>query len=161
VQHKLLQTAPLPPSSSNSSNGELGVGRASLGRGGYCFEHNTLMMDALRAIGFGVQPLLARVRWNKAADAQTTFTHVVLRVTWPLQSDDDASQAAAAAPSSSSSPAYLVDVAFGGIGPLSPLVLGQVLLLPLLLPPLLLSKIQHCAPVQPPSAFQSIPYFKP
>jgi arylamine N-acetyltransferase len=118
-----------------------------------------LMMDALRAIGFGVQPLLARVRWNKAADAQTTFTHMVLRVTWPLQSDDDASQAAAAAaaPSSSSSPAYLVDVAFGGIGPLSPLVLGQVLLLPLLL----LSKIQHFAPVQPPSAFQSIPYFKP
>jgi len=30
-------------------------------RGGYCFEHNALLRNALRAIGFTVRPLLARV----------------------------------------------------------------------------------------------------
>ena len=77
VQHKLLQHDPAatPP-------GE-GAG-ADAGRGGYCFEHNTLMMAALRAIGFVVEPLLARVRWNKDKDVQTTFTHMALRVTWQV-----------------------------------------------------------------------------
>ena len=92
-------------------------------RGGYCFEHNTLMADAARALGFEVEPLLARVRWNKAADTTTTFTHMALRVTCPPASGGDES-----APR-----CFLVDVGFGGIGPLSPLVLGQVLLLLLLL----------------------------
>ena len=80
VQHKLLQhdSAPTPPGE------EAGV---SAGRGGYCFEHNTLMMAALRAIGFVVEPLLARVRWNKDRDVQTTFTHMALRVTWQVCPD--------------------------------------------------------------------------
>lgn len=54
------------------------------GRGGYCFEQNTLMMGALQAIGYEVEPLLARVRWNKDAATQTAFTHMALRVTWPV-----------------------------------------------------------------------------
>lgn len=86
-------------------------------RGGYCFEQNTLMADALQMLGFTVQPLLARVRWNKAADVATAFTHMVLRVQCPQDSETDASR--------NSVLSYLVDVAFGGIGPLSPLVLGQ------------------------------------
>jgi hypothetical protein len=31
-----------------------------------------------------VEPLLARVRWNKDAGAQTAFTHMALRVSWPV-----------------------------------------------------------------------------
>jgi N-hydroxyarylamine O-acetyltransferase len=31
-------------------------------RGGYCFEHNRLFLDALAALGFAARPLLARVR---------------------------------------------------------------------------------------------------
>lgn len=31
-------------------------------RGGYCFEHNTLFLHALRALGFDVEPCEARVR---------------------------------------------------------------------------------------------------
>ncbi len=58
---------------------------AGSGRGGYCFEQNTLMMAALRAMGFDCEPLLARVRWNKDADVQTAFTHMALRVTWPVR----------------------------------------------------------------------------
>ena len=33
------------------------------GRGGYCFEHNTLMAAALQALGFKVTGLAARVQW--------------------------------------------------------------------------------------------------
>src|SRR5688500_2747081 len=30
-------------------------------RGGYCFEHNTLLLEVLRALGFSARPLAARV----------------------------------------------------------------------------------------------------
>ncbi len=30
-------------------------------RGGYCFEHNRLFLDALAALGFAAEPILARV----------------------------------------------------------------------------------------------------
>src|SRR5688572_2362429 len=33
-------------------------------RGGYCFEQNNLLLLALRAIGYDVTPLGARVRWQ-------------------------------------------------------------------------------------------------
>src|SRR4051812_2008631 len=33
-------------------------------RGGYCFEQNTLFAGVLRALGFVVRPLIARVRWQ-------------------------------------------------------------------------------------------------
>src|SRR4051812_48628397 len=35
------------------------------GRGGYCFEHNTLLLHALQALGFDVTGLAARVLWNR------------------------------------------------------------------------------------------------
>ena len=36
------------------------------GRGGWCFEHNTLLRYALEALGFSVLSLAARVLWNAA-----------------------------------------------------------------------------------------------
>lgn len=49
-------------------------------RGGYCFEQNVLLAAALNALGFTAAPLLCRVRWGKAPDAETPFTHLALRV---------------------------------------------------------------------------------
>jgi N-hydroxyarylamine O-acetyltransferase len=56
------------------------VGRA---RGGYCFEQNTLFRAALEALGFQVQALLARMRWNRPEDLATARTHMVLRLELP------------------------------------------------------------------------------
>lgn len=50
------------------------------GRGGYCFEQNGLLMAVLKAIGFDVSGLIARVLWNKPEDAVVAQTHMVLRV---------------------------------------------------------------------------------
>ncbi|WP_267220682.1 arylamine N-acetyltransferase family protein [Dyella silvae] len=50
------------------------------GRGGYCFEQNGLLMAVLKAIGFDVSGLIARVLWNKPEDAIVAQTHMVLRV---------------------------------------------------------------------------------
>lgn len=49
-------------------------------RGGYCFEQNALLRDVLRALGFHVTPLIARVRWQVPADVTTALIHMVLRV---------------------------------------------------------------------------------
>src|SRR4249920_3430118 len=38
------------------------------GRGGYCFEQNLLFSHALRALGFRVAGLAARVLWNTTDD---------------------------------------------------------------------------------------------
>ena len=73
-------------------------------RGGYCFEQNSLFRDVLRAIGFTVTPLLARVRWQVPADYRTPLTHMVLRVEAEERS-------------------WLVDVGMGGVGPTGPLAL--------------------------------------
>ncbi|MFT3976760.1 MAG: arylamine N-acetyltransferase [Sphingomonas bacterium] len=48
-------------------------------RGGYCFEHNRLLLDALAALGFAARPLLARV-WLGASEV-TPLTHVLSLVT--------------------------------------------------------------------------------
>jgi len=50
------------------------------GRGGYCFEHNLLLGEVLRALGFRVTGLAARVLWNQAEDAITSRGHMLLRV---------------------------------------------------------------------------------
>ena len=66
------------------------------GRGGYCFEHNSLFRRVLEALGFRVEGLAARVRWNMPADAPAQpRTHMVLRVT-------------------AEGEAWLADVGFGG-----------------------------------------------
>ncbi|PZQ62543.1 MAG: arylamine N-acetyltransferase [Phenylobacterium zucineum] len=51
------------------------------GRGGYCFEQNSLFARVLAALGFEVEGLLARVVWNMPAGAPAPpRTHQVLRV---------------------------------------------------------------------------------
>ena len=64
-------------------------------RGGYCFEQNLLLEAALRAIGFEVSGLIARVLWTRPEDAITPQTHMLLRVELAGES-------------------WLVDVGFGG-----------------------------------------------
>ena len=48
-------------------------------RGGYCFEHNRLFLDALAALGFEARPLLARV-WLGASETPP-LTHALSLVT--------------------------------------------------------------------------------
>ena len=69
----LRRHVPLDPP---SRNGKL-VGAM---RGGYCFEHNALLTEALCALGFKVTGLIARVRWMAAPEDATPRTHMVLRV---------------------------------------------------------------------------------
>jgi N-hydroxyarylamine O-acetyltransferase len=70
------------------------------GRGGYCFEHNTLFSAVLREVGFAVTALLGRVR--RGPPERWCRTHMVLRVTL---GDEP----------------WLADVGFGGIGLLEPI----------------------------------------
>jgi len=49
-------------------------------RGGYCFEHNTLLAAVLRELGFRVTTLGARVRLGVPAEVATPRTHMLLRV---------------------------------------------------------------------------------
>ena len=65
------------------------------GRGGYCFEQNLLLQTVLRAIGFEVSGLIARVLWTRPEDAITAQSHMLLRVEMAGES-------------------WLVDVGFGG-----------------------------------------------
>jgi N-hydroxyarylamine O-acetyltransferase len=65
------------------------------GRGGYCFEHNTLFANVLRQLGFAVREATARVRWSVPPGVRTPRVHCLLFVT--AEGED-----------------YLVDVGFGG-----------------------------------------------
>ena len=52
------------------------------GRGGYCFEQNSLLKRVLEALGFEVEGLIAQVRWQLGEEGLTRpRTHMVLRVT--------------------------------------------------------------------------------
>lgn len=48
------------------------------GRGGYCFEQNTLLLRALRTSGFSAWPLIARSRWQRPATETVVRTHMVV-----------------------------------------------------------------------------------
>jgi N-hydroxyarylamine O-acetyltransferase len=76
-------------------------------RGGYCFEHNTLIRAALEAVGFTVTSLAARVRVGGSGIRPRT--HMLLRIELPESS-------------------LLADVGFGGDGPLRPLPLEEAAL---------------------------------
>jgi N-hydroxyarylamine O-acetyltransferase len=65
------------------------------GRGGWCFEQNLLFSQALRAIGFTVTDLAARVLWGGEEDAITRRSHMLLYVS--LHGEP-----------------YIADVGFGG-----------------------------------------------
>jgi len=49
-------------------------------RGGYCFEHNLLLMAMLRDLDYNVRGLAARVLWNNPAGAEGQPTHMLLAV---------------------------------------------------------------------------------
>lgn len=52
------------------------------GRGGYCYEHNSLFKRVLTVLGFEVEGLVARVRWMAPPEAPPRpRTHMALRVT--------------------------------------------------------------------------------
>lgn len=65
-------------------------------RGGWCFEQNLLLGEALRELGFDVTDLGARVVWGRTADAVAARTHRALLVRV-------------------SGRAWLADVGFGGM----------------------------------------------
>src|SRR4051794_5223141 len=72
------------------------------GRGGDCFEHNKLLLHALRALGFRVEGFSARVLWGRPEGDPTARSHMLLRVVLP---EGD----------------YLADVGFGGLTLTAPL----------------------------------------
>ncbi|MDX8532058.1 arylamine N-acetyltransferase [Mesorhizobium sp. VK25A] len=74
------------------------------GRGGYCFEHNLIFMHALKALGFTVGGLAARVLWGQPNDAVTARSHMLLRIELGGR-------------------AYIADVGFGGLTLTAPLLL--------------------------------------
>ena len=49
-------------------------------RGGYCFEHNTLLLEVLGALDYRVRPLSARVRYQRPRDYTPARTHLLVRV---------------------------------------------------------------------------------
>jgi N-hydroxyarylamine O-acetyltransferase len=49
-------------------------------RGGYCFEHNLLLAEVLRHLGFAVTPLAARVMWNAPEGSVRPRSHMLLRI---------------------------------------------------------------------------------
>ncbi|MEV6514077.1 arylamine N-acetyltransferase [Streptomyces sp. NPDC051642] len=80
-------------------------------RGGYCYEHNTLLATALRALGFGVTLLAARVVVGADRIESRPRTHMALLVEVPGDPQR-----------------YLADVGFGAIGGLLepvPVVVGE------------------------------------
>jgi N-hydroxyarylamine O-acetyltransferase len=72
------------------------------GRGGYCFEHNTLLAGVLRQLGFELDTLAARGRWMVPPGVILPRTHMALAVKLDGRS-------------------YLVDGGFGGVGVTAPL----------------------------------------
>ncbi|WP_225821160.1 arylamine N-acetyltransferase family protein [Streptomyces naphthomycinicus] len=70
-------------------------------RGGYCYEHNTLLRLALETLGFGVTPLAARVTAGAQTPQSRPRTHAMLQV--EIEGDPQP---------------YLADVGFGAAGAL-------------------------------------------
>jgi len=50
------------------------------GRGGYCFEQNTLLLRVIHALGFDAEPLSARSRWRRPLHEHVARTHMAVRV---------------------------------------------------------------------------------
>ncbi len=71
------------------------------GRGGWCFEHNLLLGTALKAMGYSVTGLSARVVWNVPPGVVRGRSHMVLHVALPEGP-------------------HIVDVGFGGSTPTGP-----------------------------------------
>lgn len=50
------------------------------GRGGYCFEQNSLLLHMLSGLGFSIEPISARVRLQRERSSIPPRTHMFLRV---------------------------------------------------------------------------------
>lgn len=74
------------------------------GRGGYCFEQNTVLRAGLRALGFQVTNLLGRVIRGLPATSERPAGHMALRVELPEGP-------------------FLADVGFGNLTPTAPLAM--------------------------------------
>ena len=74
------------------------------GRGGWCFEQNLLFAHVLRAVGFRLTTLAARVRWNAPPEELRPRSHMLLQVHLP---EGD----------------HIADVGFGGLVLTAPLQL--------------------------------------
>lgn len=74
-------------------------------RGGYCFEHNLLLLGVLHDLGFRADGLAARVRWGRPLGTIGPRTHMLLRVELAEGT-------------------YIADVGFGGLTPTAPLALA-------------------------------------
>jgi N-hydroxyarylamine O-acetyltransferase len=74
------------------------------GRGGYCFELNSLLLAGLTSLGFQATGLIARVIRGMAPDAPGSATHMALRVDLPEGP-------------------FLADVGFGNQTPTAPLAM--------------------------------------
>lgn len=74
------------------------------GRGGFCYEHNTLLTHALTRIGFEVTGLAARVLWKDPTKANRPRSHMLLKI--PVDGVD-----------------HVADVGFGGLTLTGPLEL--------------------------------------
>ena len=75
------------------------------GLGGYCFEHNTLMYEVLKALGFEVRLLVGKVLNNQNIEPPRTH-----RITLLSFEDED----------------YLVDVGFGAYCPTEPIKIANI-----------------------------------
>ncbi|HUP29834.1 MAG TPA: arylamine N-acetyltransferase [Usitatibacter sp.] len=73
-------------------------------RGGWCFEHNLLFAHVLRAMGYRLKTLAARVRWNVSPGVTTARSHCLLLLEIEGQR-------------------YISDVGFGGLSLTAPLEL--------------------------------------
>jgi N-hydroxyarylamine O-acetyltransferase len=71
-------------------------------RGGYCYEHNLLLMAVLRELDFSVRGLAARVLWNNPEATDPTPQHMLLAV-------------------DINGVTYIADVGFGGMTLTAPL----------------------------------------
>ena len=71
------------------------------GRGGYCFETNSLFAAVLRQLGYEITTLNARVRWMRPSGTISPRTHMLLHVLIDGRP-------------------WIADVGFGGIGQTSP-----------------------------------------
>lgn len=72
-------------------------------RGGYCFEHNSLLQHVLTALGLKVRSYGARVVLNQPEGGVPPRTHMLLRV----EIDDES---------------HIADVGFGGLTPTGPVL---------------------------------------
>lgn len=72
------------------------------GRGGYCYEQNSLLLGMLQHAGFDAHGLLARVHWTVPATIVQPRSHMLIHVSLP-------------------DGPYIVDSGFGGMTPTGPL----------------------------------------